>query len=240
MKRRKRNAGSTRLLIFVAGAALVLALVNLFATLNLYRKVGALPGQVLVVEQPTGELSPTVEATQPSRLQVSIDDDPVKGSRHAPVTIVEFSEFQCSYCARFAKETLPLIEKDYVSTGEVRLVYRDYPLRNHRYAQKAAEAAECADEQAKFWEYHDTLYENQHALDVASLGQYAKDLGLDSGRFEKCLNSREIAAEVQKDLRDGQTYGVRGTPTFFINGIKVAGAKPYQVFQRIIEQELRR
>lgn len=240
MKRRGSNGGTTRLLALVAGAALVLALVSLLVTVSLYRKVNALPGQVRVVPQPTEELSPTVEAGQPSRVQVSIDDDPVKGSRNAPVTIVEFSEFECSYCARFAKETLPLVEEEYVRTGEVRLVYRDYPLRSHRHATKAAQAAECADEQGKFWEYHDVLFDNQDALEVASLKRYAEDLGLDSARFKSCLNSREIAAEVQKDVRDGRIYGVGATPTFFINGIKVVGAQPYQVFRRTIEQELRR
>jgi protein-disulfide isomerase len=168
-----------------------------------------------------------------------VDDDPVKGSEDAPVTTVEFSDFECSFCARFFAETLPLIEESYLRTGKVRLIYRDYPVAGHSYAQKAGEAAECADEQGKFWDYHDMLFENQGALGTASLKQYAQDLGLDTARFNECLDSDQMAAEVQSDHGDGQAYGVGGTPTFFINGVKVVGAQPYEVFQQVIEQELK-
>lgn len=175
---------------------------------------------------------------QPSRLQVSADDDPVKGAENAPVTIIEFSDFQCSFCGRFFTQTLPSLEKEYIETGKVKLVYRDFPLSMHENAQKAAEAAECADEQGKFWEYHDKIFKNQNALDTASLKQYAEDLGLDTTKFNDCLDSNKMASEVQNDFSDGQSYGGSGTPTFFINGQKLVGAQPFSAFKQIIDAEL--
>ena len=173
-----------------------------------------------------------------SKIDVSVDDDPVDGSADAPVTIVEFSDFQCPYCGTFYSTTLPLIRKDYVETGKVKMVYRDFPLSSiHANAQKAAEASECADEQGKFWEYHDTLFEKQ-TLDIASLKQHAVDLGLDADQFNECLDSGKMATEVQKDLADGTLYGVKGTPAFFINGILISGAQPYSTFKQIIDKEL--
>jgi protein-disulfide isomerase len=234
-----RNAWGYRPLVVGVGAAVIVALVSLGAALGLYRQNNALRARIRLAEQATPGLSPTIEATQPPRLNVSIDDDPVKGSRYAPVTIVEFGEFQCSDCAEFATEILPLIEEQYVSTGEIRLVFRDFPLSTHAYAQMAARAAECANDQGKFWEYHGRLFEKQPALDVASLKRYAEDLELDLPAFEGCVNSLETAAEVRKDVRDGQMLGVRRVPTFFVNGVRVVGPQPFAVFRRVIEQELR-
>ncbi len=174
--------------------------------------------------------------TQPSRIQVSVDDDPVKGSKDAPVTIIEFSNFNCPYCRAFYTETLPLIEKDYIETGKVKLVYRDFT--RSPLSQKAAEAAECAAEQGKFWEYHDKIFDNQQLLSNESLKQWASDLGLDTKKFSDCLDSGKMASEVKKDLRDAKSYGVTRTPTIFINGIVVEGAQPYSVYQQIIRQEL--
>lgn len=239
MRQRKRDREKLRLLWVVLGVLFVLISIDLYATFSLHRRLDAIPGKVVVVQQPTKEPSLTTEPSKPLRFQVDVDDDPVKGSRNAPVTIVEFSEFQCSFCGRFYRETLPLIEENYIETGKAKLIYRDFPLRNHRYAQKAAEAAECADEQGSFWVYHDRLFENQNALDIPNLRQYAKDLGLDVTEFNECLDSGKMASEVQEDARDGEAYGVRGTPAFFINGVKVVGAQPYAVFQQVIEQELK-
>jgi protein-disulfide isomerase len=136
---------------------------------------------------------------------------------------------------------LPQIEEKYIKTGKVRYVYRDFPLNFHQYAQKAAEAAECADEQRKFWEYHDILFQKQSewvAVGESKFKEYAQQLDLDMQRFNQCLDSGKYASEVQKDYNDGLKYGVSGTPTFFINGIKIVGAQPYSVFEQIIEQEL--
>ena len=175
----------------------------------------------------------------PRRYEVSLDDDPVKGSPDAPVTIVEFSEFQCPYCGYYVREVFPRIDEAYIKTGKVKYVFRDFPLTSiHPNAQKAAEAGGCAAQQGKFWEYHDLLFAHQDTLDVASLKQYAADLGLDSARFDACLDSGAMAEEVAGDVADGQAYGVSGTPAFFVNGIKLTGAQPFEAFQELIEEEL--
>jgi len=163
------------------------------------------------------------------------DDDPVLGDKDAPVTIVEFSDYECPFCGRFWSETLPKIKEQYIRTGKVKLVYRDFPLPIHSNAQKAAEAAECADDQGQFWVYHDKLFENQRALGMANLKGYAKDLGLDTEAFDDCLDSGKHADEVKADLEDGADGGVSGTPAFFINGVPVSGAQPFEEFQRIID-----
>ena len=224
----------TQLLTVLVSIAIFLSVINLAATYNLYTKLDSNEEQ-----NTTAEPTPTpTNPQQALKIQVSVDDDPSKGSNDAPVTIIEFSDFECSFCARFYLQTLPQIEENYIQTGKVRFVYRDYPLRFHKHAKMAAEASECAKEQDKYWEYHDILYENQNALDNESLKQYAKDLGLDITEFNECLDSGKMAQEVEKDFQDGVSYGIKGTPTFFINEIKVVGAQPYEVFQQIIEQEL--
>jgi len=168
---------------------------------------------------------------------VSADDDPGKGPEDAQVTIIEFSDFQCSFCANYVNETLPIILATY--GDQVRYVFRDFPITSsHHQAQKAAEAAQCAFEQGKFWEYHDMLFQRQEALDVPSLKSYGTALGLDESAFNLCLDSGEYAEEVQMDFADGLTYGVTGAPTFFINGRKLDGAQPFSTFQIVIEEEL--
>lgn len=223
----------TGLLIILIGIILILTVLNLYFTFNLYGKFNSLKniaGQVVQAAQNNEQ--------QPSRIDASADNDPVKGSKDAKVTIIEFSDFQCPFCGKFFAQTLPLIEKNYIETGKVKMVYRDFPLDFHQYSQKAAEAAECANEQGKFWEYHNKIFENQDALDSGSLKKYARDLSLDTAKFNDCLDSGKMASEVQKDFDDGTKYGVSGTPTFFINGIKLVGAQPYNAFEKIIEQEL--
>ncbi|PIO00399.1 disulfide bond formation protein DsbA [archaeon CG10_big_fil_rev_8_21_14_0_10_43_11] len=175
---------------------------------------------------------------QNSKAAQLIDDDPIKGDPKAPVTIVEFSDFQCPYCARFYSETLPQIVANYINTGKAKLVYRDFPLSFHENAQKAAEAAECADEQGMFWQMHDTLFENQNALGVASLKQYAKDLGLDSAAFDACLDSGSMTAETLADMQAGQSVGISGTPGFYVNDQLISGAQPFSVFEQAIEAAL--
>ena len=175
---------------------------------------------------------------EPQRLEVSEDDDAVKGDSNAPVTIIEFSDYQCPFCGKFWSETLPQITSEYIDTGKVKLVYRDFPLGFHENAQKAAEAAECAGEQGKYYNMHDKLFSNQDALDVAGLKKYAGEIGLNTVQFNTCLDSGAMADEVKKDFEEGQKYGVTGTPAFFINGIYLSGAQPFSEFQKIIEEEL--
>lgn len=172
-------------------------------------------------------------------LEVSQDDDEILGDSNAKVTIIEFSDYQCPFCKKFYDETLPLLKKDYINTGKVKLIYRDYPLSSiHPKAQKASEAAECAGEQKKYYDYHDKLFKNQNFLEIDNLKKYAKELGLNTKEFNDCLDSNKMASEVQKDLEDGQNLGVDGTPAFFINGIPLTGSQPFEAFKNLIEQEL--
>ncbi len=186
-------------------------------------------------QEQTPPTQPT-QQEQPEIVQVSADDDPVKGNENAKVTIIEFSEFQCPFCGRFARDTLPQIKTDYIDTGKVKFVYRDFVV--HSTSRNAQIAAECAEEQGKFWEYHDLLYQNQGALDDESLKGYASELGLNTATFNSCLDSEKYGSEVDKDTSDGRTAGVRGTPTFFINGKKFVGAQPYEAFKQEIEAAL--
>lgn len=227
---------NTKKLTILVVITLVISLFNLILTFDLSTRFNE--GNVGTQKdvQPTPKQQPS--KLDPSRIDASIDDDPIKGSKDATVTIIEFSEYQCPFCEKFFTQTLPLIEKNYINTGKARLVFRDFPLGFHQYAQKAAEAAECADEQGKFWEYHDTLFKNQGSLEITSLKNYAKDLALDETTFNDCLDSGKMTAEVQKDIEDGSKYGVTGTPTFFINGIKLVGAQPYSAFQQVIDKEI--
>jgi protein-disulfide isomerase len=187
----------------------------------------------------------TPPATQPAppvaAVKVSIDDDPILGKKDAKITMVEFSDYQCPFCEKFWSETLPQVKKDYIDTGKVKLVYRDFPLGFHPNAQKAAEAAECAGEQGgdvTYFKIHDKIFGNQQAIDVDSLKKYAQELGLDTTKFNTCLDSGAMADEVKKDQTEGQSYGVGGTPAFFVNGKLISGAQPYAAFKQVIDAEL--
>jgi len=158
--------------------------------------------------------------------------------------IVEFSDFQCPFCQRFFNEAYKEIKSKYIDTGKAKLVFRHFPLSSfHVNAQKAAEAAECANKQNKFPEYHDVLFEKGQAdgtgLAVFDLKQYAKDLGLNTAKFNSCLDNGETADIVKKDIEDGGKAGVTGTPTIFINGEKIVGAQPYSNFEQKIEAALK-
>ena len=172
---------------------------------------------------------------EPPRVAVGVDDDPAKGPAGAPITIVEFSDYQCPYCGR-AEEVVKQILDTY--KDKVRLVYRDFPLPMHPYAPKASEASQCANEQGKFWEYHDALYADQSKLSLTDLQATAERLGLKTDTFKTCLESGKYTAEVSKDVADGQKAGVGSTPSFFINGIPVTGAREYSAFTEIIDREL--
>jgi len=179
---------------------------------------------------------------------VSIDDDYIRGRADAKVTLIEFSDFQCPFCAEFYRETLPLIDKDYIQTGKVRMVYRDFPLVDvHKDAQKAAEAAQCAGEQGKYWEMHDKIFANYTTLSVDDLKNHARGLDIAADRFDRCVESGKFAEEVNKDVRDGRALGVQGTPTFFvgltgqdntIQAIPIGGARPYAVFKQTFDKFL--
>lgn len=185
---------------------------------------------------------------QPSGpVNVSADDDAFLGNKDAPVTIIEFSDFQCPFCRRFWSETLPQIKKEYIDTGKVKFVYRDFPLSFHAGAQPAAEGTECAREQGKFWELHDKIFEEQAKqgsstiqFNKSDVVKWASRIGLNTGKFNQCLDSGKYKQEVEKDIADGTAAGVTGTPATFINGRLVVGAQPFAAFKIIIDEELKK
>jgi protein-disulfide isomerase len=175
-------------------------------------------------------------ALDPPRTDVAIaDHDPFRGPANAPITIIEFSEYQCPFCARVTP-TLKQIEEKYA--GKVRIVFKDFPLPNHAQAPKAAEAAHCAGEQGKYWQLHDRLFANQQQLQIPELKTHAGAIGLDQAAFDQCLDSGKHAANVQADVDLGASMGVQSTPTVYINGRVVTGAQPIGVFTSVIDEEL--
>jgi len=166
-----------------------------------------------------------------------IQKGPSKGSDAAPITIVEFSDFQCPYCVR-AEETVKRLLETVEYRGKIKLVYRDYPLPSHDLAPKAAEAAHCAADQGKYWEMHDKLFEASPQLEVADLKGYAREIKLDVPRFEECLVSGATSTLVLDDVRMGEEICVSATPTFFINGQVLSGAQPLEAFKAVIDAEL--
>lgn len=179
----------------------------------------------------------TLPAPVLPRIPVSVDDDPSKGPAEAKVTIVQFAEFQCPYCGK-AGEAVDKVLETY--GDDVRMVFRDFPLSFHPRAIPAAVAANCAGEQGKYWEMHDALMSNQRALEEADLSGHATSLQLDLSKWNTCRQDPTQTAEVMKDFEDGQAVGVSGTPAFFINGIMISGAQPFEEFKRIIDAELGR
>ena len=192
---------------------------------------------------------PTQQPSAP--VKISIGDDPIIGNPDAPITIVEFSDFQCPFCARFNAQTLPSIMEEYIDQGKVKLVFRDFPIQSiHPNALPAAVAAECANEQDKFKEMHDVLFEKQNEWnkletdDALSLfNQYATDMQLNQNTFDICLTSGKYIPEIRNDLDDGREYGVSGTPGFFVGNdevgyVELKGAQPFESFKKIIDAQL--
>ena len=176
-------------------------------------------------------------ALAPPRADVGADDDPFLGPQDAPVTLVEFSDFQCPYCRRVQSVLKRLMTAYH---GKLKLVFRDFPLRQiHPEAQKAAEAAQCANEQGQFWPYHDRLFAATE-LGVEYLKQYAVELDLDAEGFNTCLDSEKYSQEVQKDIDDARVAGVNATPAFFVNGLPINGAVPFERFVEMVELALER
>lgn len=178
-----------------------------------------------------------VETPQIVRYEVPVDDDPYLGSEAAPITIIEFSDYECPYCRQWHSEVYTKLLDTY--GDQIRFVYRDFPLESiHVNAKPAAEAANCANEQGFFWEYHDLLFSMELGLSSEAYQEYANQLGMDEEAFQECVESGRYQQEVQSDFDFAANLGVRSTPTFFINGIAVVGAQPFEVFQQVIEKEL--
>ncbi|NCS32174.1 thioredoxin domain-containing protein [bacterium] len=204
----------------------------------------------------TGVATPIPQPTQPSVTTISVDDDPVLGDPNAPVTVIEFSDYECPFCQRSYNDMLPLLKKEYIDTGLVKLVFRDFPLSFHEpKATEEAIAANCAREQggdAMYFKYHDAIFDktlSNGAGPSESLTQLATDLGLDPGAFDACLANNDYAAEVQKDVADGNAGFVGGTPTYYVGASTdsgeieaeiIVGAVPYTSIKPVIESYLPR
>jgi protein-disulfide isomerase len=183
----------------------------------------------------------------PQSVVISVEGEPYKGKKNAKITLVEFSDYQCPYCARHVKNTLPRLDKEYIQTGKLKYVFRDFPiLQLHPQAPKVHEAANCAGRQNKYWQIHDIFFRNRKFLPVPKLKEFARTLGLDMAKFNKCLDSGEEAAEVRSDQADGRKAFVRGTPTFFLGYTppsgkdfrsvnRIIGAQPYSRFKAAID-----
>jgi protein-disulfide isomerase len=171
----------------------------------------------------------------------ALEKGPTLGSATAQVSMVEFSDFQCSFCKRFWADTLPRLKETYIKKGQVRFVYRHSAILGKQSVQ-AAQGADCAGEQGKFWQYHDRLFENQGGLSFtnAKLKQYAQELGLKTSSFSPCLDSDKYVKKVEGETAGAGFVGVRGTPTFFVNGRRLVGAQPFEIFQKVIEEQLKK
>jgi protein-disulfide isomerase len=169
------------------------------------------------------------------RQKVSTEGRPSKGPADAPVEMIEFSDFQCPFCQR-ANPTVDQVLSTY--GDKIHFVYRHYPLPNHPNARPAAEASACANEQGRFWQYHDQLFANTGRLTDADLKQHATSIGLDAAKFNTCFESHTYAKDVDADVKEADANGVSGTPAFFINGRSIDGAQPFEAFKRIIDEEI--
>jgi protein-disulfide isomerase len=200
---------------------------------------GVKPDQLyakLLESAPAPSAAPSAPA--PTAVQnIALGSAPVKGPKDAPVTIVAFSDFECPFCGRVVP-TLKQLEEQY--KGKIRVAFKHQPLPFHQNARLAASASMAANEQGKFWEYHDKLFENQRALDRASLEKYAQDLGLNVAKFKQALDANKFDAQITADSSEGTRVGANGTPTFFINGRQLVGAQPIDQFKQIIDEELKK
>jgi protein-disulfide isomerase len=201
----------------------------------------------LLAQVETGQLPEYVVTVTPSptpSTDFADEPQPPLGDPNAPVVIVEFSDFQCPFCRRHFLQTMPLLREQFIDTGKVQYIFKDFPLDGiHPQARKAAEAANCAARQGQYWPMHDKLFAEQERWSgnsdaVTVFKQFAETLGLDTAAFGACLDGGETAAEIEEDVQEGLRAGVEGTPAFFINGRFVSGAQPFDVFRQILEQLL--
>ena len=225
MANKKKQFKNSNWIIILLSAILVIAIIILFTQISKNNKV-------VTETENTGNIANN------NSFQNLIDDDAFMGDPNAPVTIIEFSDYECPYCQRFYSQTFSSIKKEYIDKGLVQFVYRDFPLNIHQFAQGAAEAAECAGEQDKYFEMQDKLFKSGVDGGIESYKQYAKEIGLNQTKFDSCVDNREMKEEVTNDFKDGQAQGITGTPGFIINGEKVIGAQPFEVFKEVIDRKL--
>jgi len=225
-------------LIFMIGLGfgyLLRSLLPLPGSINAAAAADPQPGAEVSVRQSDPESANTSQ--QVVRYDVPVDDDPILGSENAPITIIEFSDYECPYCRQWHSEVYSQLIDTY--SDQIRFVYRDFPLESiHPNANSAAEAANCAHKQGVFWDYHDMLFSNEKGLGSTAYLEYASQLEIDQAAFQECIETDRYQAEVQADFEFAADLGVRSTPTFFINGIAVVGAQPFEIFQQVIDREL--
>jgi protein-disulfide isomerase len=191
------------------------------------------PQTVASAEQAVAQVTVPADV---QRYDIPVDDDYIYGNADAPITIVEFSDFECPYCQRWYDQVWTRLREEY--PDQVRLVYRDFPLPGHPNSTPAAEAANCAGEQDEYYAFHDLLFKGELGLSIDAYLSYAGELGLNQDDFKQCLEERRYQAEVEADAAWAANLGVSSTPTFFINGIPLVGAQPYEVFKQVIDLEL--
>jgi protein-disulfide isomerase len=248
----------SRLLLFgLLGAAVAPALVLRPgpAHAGVEEEIGELRKELAEIRKEVGEIKNLLQSAlkpqSPPKItaSVSISGKPSLGRQDAPVTLVEFSDYQCPFCKRHFSTVYPILKKDYIDTGKLRYVFRDFPIAGlHPQAQKAHEAAYCAGEQKKYWEMHDMLFENSQDLSVSALKGYATKIALNNDQFSACLESGKYTGEIEKEISEGTQAGVSGTPAFFIGpsgsgekitGTLVSGAQPLTRFKQVIEDLLK-
>lgn len=170
-----------------------------------------------------------------------ISNRPVLGDADAPITIVEYSDFECPFCQRFFLETYPQLKSEYIDTGKAKLVYKDFPLNFHQMAKPAAIAGKCVyslSDSETFYEYHDMIFNNQNVLSESNLRSWALDVGISGEEYDSCIVDPQIEEQVDADMAEGTQFGVSGTPSFVINGKLLVGAQPFSAFEQVIEAEL--
>lgn len=226
--------------IYILGTVIGIALIGWFAFSNKDNK-------------PSQSQGSSVQTPTPAVVQENIDTNaPILGDANAPVTIVEYGHFKCPFCNRFSRETEPQIAEKYIKTGKAKFVWKDFPFEGGDSAL-ASEAAHCAQDQGKFWEFHNLLFtyiwdnyysrnlnvEDETIFTNAKLKELAGQLGLDSIKFGSCVDSGKYSKLVEDNYQEGIAKGTKSTPTFFVNGQKVVGAQPFSVFSQIIDSQLK-
>lgn len=223
---------------------------------ELSKKLTEMSGQITTLSVDVGTIKQILSALQkgaqgppppPPVTQIKLDDDPVRGNVNAKIAIVEFSDYECPFCGRFHAQALPSLKKDYIDTGKVQYIFRDFPLEFHPNAISASIAANCAGEQGVYWDMHDSLFINQKRLGKVLYDELARTLRINSVSFDACLKDAKQAQEVASDFTYGQSVGIEGTPTFFVGRIdgknlvdiiQIVGAQPPAVFIQAIESLL--
>jgi len=247
-----RNRMFTRSLGLMLGAALTAqaAFAQEPSNAELKKQIQALSDTVKAMQGDLQEIKALLQRgaqppAPPQNVILDLGTNLARGTSNAPLTMVEFTDYQCPFCSRYFRETYPQIEKDYIATGKLKYVMLDMPLESiHKFALKAAIAANCAGEQGKYWEMHDRLFSNQQTID--SWDAHAEAVGLDPAKFQSCLASGHQEIEIRRDIAQAQSAGVTGTPGFFLavtdpasNKVKtlrsIKGAQPYAAFKAQID-----